>query len=280
MDTVESTVRRWMSWMFLGMGSALSILAYGLAWQKSWATALWPWDDQRMTYIFLASILMAVAVPMIWVGWRRDPAAFEPLALEMSLVSLGIAAYFAWRWFRHDREELGRLIVAAALTAVASLVFARRIGAMRLEDQRELPQYVRIACVIFVAVLIQSGSALILQVNDRFPWELLPQTSTVIGLIFLGSAFLFTWIWFHPRWAYAETALLAFLAYDLVLYVPYVDALLNDDKPRSMYNRDEEINTNGLAIYLIALGISTLVAIYALFIDRRTRVWGQDAPGA
>ncbi|MGE3799191.1 MAG: hypothetical protein AB7G88_15290, partial [Thermomicrobiales bacterium] len=207
MEMLESAARRWIHWMFVAVGVALSILAFGLARRQTWATRLWPWDDQRMTYIFLASILMAIAVPMLWVGLTRDIAAFEPISLEIGVVSLGIGGYFALRWWRHDESDLVRHVAAAVLTGIVALVLSRLSGSIALNDRREMPRYVRISCLIFLFVLIPIGTALTVQSSDNFPWELLPQTSTVIGLIFLGSALLFAWIWFHPKWAYAEIAL-------------------------------------------------------------------------
>jgi hypothetical protein len=39
----------------------------GFYFQMPWATSLWPWPDGRLSYIFIASILAAIVVPVVWI---------------------------------------------------------------------------------------------------------------------------------------------------------------------------------------------------------------------
>jgi hypothetical protein len=84
----------------------------------------------------------------------------------------------------------------------------------------------------------------------------------VFGCIFLGDAFYFIYALLRPRWGNAFGQLLSFLAYDLVLIVPFVQ-LLDTVKPGHM---------TGLIVYIVVLVYSGGLAIYYLFIDPRTRI--------
>jgi hypothetical protein len=94
-----------------------------------------------------------------------------------------------------------------------------------------------------------------------FPWELNPDSSVVFGCIFLGDAFYFIYGLFRPRWGNAFGQLLSFLAYDLVLIIPFV-LLFDTVKP------DHRIN---LIVYTAVLIYSGGLAAYYLLINPRTR---------
>jgi hypothetical protein len=133
----------------------------------------------------------------------------------------------------------------------------------------------------FVVLLGLIGISLVAQANSAFPWDLKPQTSTMFGWVFLGAATLFAYIVMRPRWTYLATALTGFLAYDIVLFVPYVRALLDDDDSRlSIYRTASgatlDVDDRQLALYLIALTASAIGAIYLLFMNPATRVWRPD----
>ena len=93
-----------------------------------------------------------------------------------------------------------------------------------------------------------------------FPWDLNPDSSVVFGCIFLGDAFYFLYALLRPRWGNAFGQLLSFLAYDLVLIVPFL-LLVNTVKPDHML---------GLIIYIAVLVYSGGLAVYYLFIDSQT----------
>jgi hypothetical protein len=273
--SLDDMTRRWARWALLGAGVTFAILSIAMALRYDWATGIWPWDDARMTYIFFGSIGMATAAPLIWIALANEPGALEPLALELCVAMFATFGFMVYRWTRHNESDLLGVVIGSFVVAIAFVGIYRWSRRQPLRDQRRIPLYVIVSFAIFLAVLVPVGIALVFQVDDVFPWTLRPPTSTVIGMIFLGAALLFAWILAHPMWAYAGPALAAFLAYDLVLYVPYVDLLRDRDATRSIYGpRGEEVNERSLAVYLTVLGFSTLVAVYALFIDRRTRVWG------
>jgi hypothetical protein len=120
---------------------------------------------------------------------------------------------------------------------------------------------VRISFGFFVLSLLLAGIALILRM-PIFPWDLNPDSSVFFGCIFLGDAFYFIYALLRPRWGNAFGQLLSFLAYDLVLIVPFVQ-LLGSVKPGHRIN---------LIVYIAVLVYSAGLAVYYLFIHPRTRI--------
>ena len=94
-----------------------------------------------------------------------------------------------------------------------------------------------------------------------FPWDLNPDSSVIFGCIFLGDAFYFLYGLFRPRWGNAFGQLLSFLAYDVVLIVPFI-SLINTVKPERMLN---------LIVYIGVLIYSGGLAAYYLLINPQTR---------
>lgn len=75
------------------MGLASLVVSAGFYLQWSWATDLWPWPDSRLSYIFLASILAAVALPVIWIGLSGELGAAEAGGLDLAVTYGGMGAY-------------------------------------------------------------------------------------------------------------------------------------------------------------------------------------------
>lgn len=152
-----------------------------------------------------------------------------------------------------------------------------------------MPWGLRICFGIFVIALLSVGGALVTKQPGFFPWDLLEGvkangvhvegaavnggTSVVLGWMFLGDAFYFLYALFRPKWANAAPQLWSFLAYDLVLIPPFIN-LLGTPAPLV----EDGLLPYGLlkynlTVYLGILFFSAMVAIYSLFIDRRTRIW-------
>ena len=58
-----------------------ALLAIGYAAQADWATGTWPFETGRLSNLFLASILVAIAVPTLWVSatWIGRARGSAPL---------------------------------------------------------------------------------------------------------------------------------------------------------------------------------------------------------
>jgi hypothetical protein len=117
-----------------------------------------------------------------------------------------------------------------------------------------------------------AGTALILRL-PIFPWDLSPDSSLIFGCIFLGDAFYFIYALLRPYWGNAFGQLLSFLAYDLVLIVPFL-LLMGSVKPGHMLS---------LIVYILVLLYSGGLAVYYLFLNPQTRVgsqWKEERQGA
>jgi hypothetical protein len=132
-----------------------------------------------------------------------------------------------------------------------------------LKDARPTPRLVLLSFGIFAVSLVLVAGALLFK-QPVFPWTLTPESSIVFGCIFLGDAFYFIHALLHPRWHNAAGQLLSFLAYDLMLIFPFL-RLFATVKPEFRLS---------LTVYVLVLVYSGVLALYYLFINKGTRIWG------
>lgn len=266
---------------FVAVALGLAALMVGFGFRQEWATDLWIWDDHRMNFIFLASIAAAVMAPALWVAISGELAAWAGVAINGVLVGSLAFGYLFARVFRDlPPDALATAVVFLVLTPLAALSF-RFTHPLPVRDSRRTPRFVRGWFIAFVAILVSAGGALILQVDNVFPWQLDPPVSTLFGCFFMGAAAYFIYALRRPRWVIAAGALWSFLAYDIVLAIPYLEMLGDDDTGGSagIYGgsgsgNGDGVNELSLAIYLLVLGVSAAVALYAFFFNAGTRIWG------
>lgn len=248
-----------MRFLILLGGLVILILAFGFVFRVPLALSLWPWQDGRYSYLFIGSILAAVSAAAIWIGWTGELGALPAGSLNIFVIALTSTLYF----FNSAAQGRSTLLLFAlislfmAFVSAVTFFWSRRIPLM---DARPTPQLVRVSFGIFIAALILAGGALVLR-KQIFPWDLNPDSSIIFGCIFLGDAFYFLYGLLRPNWGNACGQLLSFLAYDLVLIVPFV-LLVNTVKPGHMLN---------LIVYIAVLVYSGGLAIYYLFINPQTR---------
>ena len=263
---------------------AMAVAGWGLYHRADWAMALWPWDAAEMTFVFFASIAAAIAVPLARVAIRGDLAVLAPILLQLLVAALAMGIALTIEGARTDDGQM-KWLAGGLLGTAGVLVFPLRwLWRTTPRDRRRTPGAIRAAFAGFVLVLVGGGSALIARVDNVMPWEIAPITSTVFGLIFWGSALLFTINLVRPYWAYGEVVLASFFAYDLVLIIPYLQMFNDDDAVGSdgmyggMYGygstAPDAVNERGLVIYLIVIGVSGALAVWSLLLQRRTRIWG------
>ena len=154
------------------------------------------------------------------------------------------------------------LIVGGSAIANLAIYFVtRKLPAV---DLLPLPKLVRASFGVFIVALILVGGALVLKSPNILPWDLSPEGSVVYGWIFLGAAVYFAYAVAKPLWENAAGPLLGFLAYDLVLILPFLQRF--SDVP--------DHQRLSLIIYTAIVSYSGLLATYYLFVDRQTRVIG------
>jgi hypothetical protein len=263
----------------------LGVLAVGLYRQVAWATSLWPLPDVRMTYIFLASMAAAIGAPLAWAAWRNELGTLRAIAFGGMIGVPAMGVYLLWLGM--DRRDWEITVSGIALIAIGAIwaVILMWLRNEPLRDRRPLPGVFRVSFIVIVGILLLVSGYLTLQVKDIFPWTLAPETSTMIGLIFLTAALLFVWVIAHPMWAFGEMALAGFLAYDLVLFFPYVDLVRNRNDATTIADyyggatyvvtaSENGINEVTLVIYLGVLAISTILAIGIFVWGHTTREQG------
>jgi hypothetical protein len=242
-------------------GLGILALALGFIFQIPLVINLWPWPDGRYSYLFIGSILAAVSVAALWIGWTGEFGAMPAGSLNVLVIVITSAIYFFQLALQEGRSDLIPYAVITLITAIpsgAAFLWSRRLP---LNDSRPTPMLVRISFGIFMSALILAGGALVFRI-PIFPWALNPDSSVIFGCIFLGDAFYFLYSLLYPRWHNALGQLLSFLAYDLVLIGPFL-LLFKTVKPESMLN---------LIVYVAVLLYSGGIAVYFLFINRQTRL--------
>lgn len=243
---------------FLG-GLLMLMLAIGFIFRLPFAVNLWPWEDGRYSYLFIGSILAAASAAALWIGWTGELYNLPAGTLNLFVIGLSTSVYFFYLYLQGRSEMFVYAVVSLLLGLISGgfFLWSRRLS---IPDTRPTPRLVLVSFGIFVATLLLAGTTLILRL-PIFPWDLNADSSVVFGCIFLGDAFYFIYGLIRPYWGNAFGQLLSFLAYDLVLIVPFL-LLLESVKPGRMQS---------LIIYILVLLYSGGLAVYYLFINPQTR---------
>ena len=240
----------------------LLVIQVGFVTKAPWATQLWPWPDTPLTYLFVGSIFAAVALPIAWVGLSGELAALRGGALDFTVSYLGISSFLLWFYQQNGVDPINPytlFVCGGVLLNFIIYLLSRRV---EFADERPMPGLVRWSFLLFALVLMGVGSSLIMLLPHIFPWPLKPETSVLIGFIFLGAAVYFLYGFFVPLWSNACGQLLGFLAYDAVLLGPFI----------KHFDKVKEEHLLSLTIYVGVLIYSALLAIYFLFLHPATRL--------
>src|SRR5258708_23634265 len=91
----------------IGMGGiALLILTEGYYFVMPWATATWPWPDSRLSYIFVASILAAIATNILWLSVVGEWGTAVSGAVNLLIAAVGIAIYLFQLYAGRGQQSL------------------------------------------------------------------------------------------------------------------------------------------------------------------------------
>ncbi|MFN8419187.1 MAG: hypothetical protein U0528_08100 [Anaerolineae bacterium] len=214
-----------------------------------------------LTYIFISSIFAAAAASTGWCVLTGNSAGLAGVALDyitifvpMSLFSFQISGIVG-----SGAALFGAALITGAVFGIGLFLWSRRLP---IRDAQPTPPLVRWSFIVFVIALVAAGIALVLKLPNNLPWTLTPELSVVAGWIFIGAAAYFGYGVLRPGWFNAGGQLAGFLAYDIVLIVPFMQRLPTvADEFRF-----------GLYFYTVVVSYSGLLAIYYLFINRATRV--------
>lgn len=228
-----------------------------------WATALWPWPDGRLSYVFISSITAAIAAPMVWIGATGEFGAARGGAVNLGISAAGMAAYLSILYGRDGGLQLLLSAVAAALFVAANVAIFAWSSREPIRDRRAMPRAVRASFGAFAVVLVLVSGLLVLRSPGVFPWPLQPESSVMFGFVFLGAASYFAIAVRSPRWHSARGQLIGFLAYDLVLIGPFL----------AHFDAVAPAHRLSLMLYVLVLVYSGALAVYYLFVNAETRSW-------
>ena len=249
--------------MALIIGGLLSLaVAAGFFLRLPYVTAIWPVPSSRLSDIFVASILASVGAPIVWLALADEPRAMAGGAIDLALSSMAI--FVAALMFYRSGGPSALVpfgAIAAALMALNAALFMYSRG-LHFRDTRPMPALVRYSFAGFALALLLAGSALVLVRPNIFPWPISTENSVFYGLIFLGAMCYFLYGVIYPVWANAKGQLLGFLAYDVVLIVPFV---------RHFSTVQPEMRLS-LIVYTAVIVYSGLLALYFLFVHSATRL--------
>lgn len=248
---------------FVVGGAVFLVITAGFFLRMGLVTALWPWPDGRLSYIFISSITAAIAAPMIWIGLTGEFGAARGGAVNLGIAAAGMAVYLLVLYGRDGDVQLLVSAVAAALFLAANVGIFWWSSRQPIRDRRAMPRLVRVSFGVFTAVLLVVSGLLVLQTSVVFPWPLRPESSVMFGLIFLGAASYFAIALRAPRWHSARGQLIGFLAYDLILIGPFLTHFETVDPAHRL----------SLILYVAVLVYSGALAVYYLFVNRETRSW-------
>jgi hypothetical protein len=246
------------------VGVGMVILTIGFYFQMPWATSLWMWEDGRLTYIFIASITAAVAAPMFWIGWAKEWGAAAGGGINLLIQAAGIALFLLQLTLLENQGVYWGHILMFAAFAAANVVIFLRSRTLPYRDERPIPAPVRYSFVVFVILLAIAAVALLTKTPNIFPWTLKPETSVVIGWVFAGTVIYFSYPFLRSGWSNAVGQLLGFLAYDLILIVPFL----------GHFGSVAPENRLSLIVYTGVLIYSGSLAVYYLFVNKATRIVG------
>jgi hypothetical protein len=223
---------------------------------------LWPFPDTtQLTYVFMASILFAAAASTGWSALYGELHSLVGIALDAVVIFLPIVVYVLLLG-PSKGGGVGPLWVGMVGTAAFGLWLLWRTWTTPVRDRRPTPRPVLAAFAVFVVGLLAAGSALVLGTPDVLPWNVTPELAFICGLIFLGAAAYFGYGLVRPSWMNAGGQLAGFLAYDLVLIVPFL----------ARFPVVPDSQRLSLVVYTAVVVGSGVLAAWYLFVDPRTRM--------
>lgn len=239
------------------------IVTIGFLFEIPFFLQLFPWTLSRLSSIFIASIFAAIATPVILIGLRGEVASSFGGAVNLGLMFAGWAILcFQLYLGDNSRQAILNFGIFSAILVVFLAFVAQQSWGMPLKDTRPTPALVRYSFAFFALALFLAGVALIHRAPNVFPWDISEELRILYGWIFLGAMCYFIYGFFVAKWGNAQGQLLGFLAYDLVLIVPFVQHFATVIPEQRL----------SLIIYVGVLVYSGLLAIYFLFINKETRL--------
>lgn len=246
------------------VGVVQSLLAVALFVQSPLAVGLWPFPGTTpLTLIFVSSILTAAAASTLWVAVSGNLGALAGIGIDYVAVLAPLAVFsFGLGASSGSTGMTGLAIMCTVGALFGAGLFAWGVR-IPIDATERMPAPVRWSFVAFILALLVVSTRLLLRVPNAIPWTITPDLSIVIGVMFLGATTYFAYALLRPSWLNSAGQLAGFLAYDIVLIVPFLTRLPTVAPQFRV----------GLIIYTAVVAYSGLLAVFYLFIAPSTRIW-------
>ncbi|HSB79324.1 MAG TPA: hypothetical protein VLM91_11070 [Candidatus Methylomirabilis sp.] len=245
-------------------GTSLFLFALGIFFSLPAATSLWIWPETpRLGFIFVAAMLAGAAAPLIWIGLSGQVSAIRAAMLAGMVANTGIALHL---YLRHALPGKERFLPFAALFAFGAILTSALFGLSQripVTGDRSIPPVIRWVFLLFSAILLPVGAAMVLGIPRIFPIPLTTDMAAVYGWFLLGSFTYYVYGFCKPSQLNSTGHLLSFLVYDLLMLPAY---------SRYWAVVAPEYRTS-LFVYLMVLITSAIFCGYFLLIDPRTRLF-------
>jgi hypothetical protein len=240
------------------------LLAVAYFLQLSFAVNLWPYPGTtKLTFIFISSIFAAAAASTFWAAASKNYGALVGIGLDYFAILAPVAIFSVQLGLNTSSIPYmlyGIACMVGALFGLGLLLWSNRFP---IDKTLPMPRPVWWSFGLFIIALLVVSIQLILKVPNVLPWKITPELSVVIGWMFIGAAMYFVYGLLRPSWLNAAGQLVGFLAYDVILIVPFLQRLPTITPE----------HRNGQIVYTAVVIFSGLIAIYYLFIHRSTRLW-------
>ena len=253
-----------MRYLLFLIGAVQVFFAAALFWQWPFVVNLWPFPGTTpLTFIFIASIFAAAAAATLWAVVSRNLGALAGIGLDYMTILAPVAVLafqLGWSSSSSQMTYYAIFCVIGVLFGLGLFLWSVRIP---MDRTIPMPGPVRWSFIFFIVALLIVSGRLVMKVPNTMPWKITPELSVVIGWMFLGAAVYFFYGLLRPSWVNSAGQLWGFLAYDIVLIVPFLQRLPTTAPEQRL----------GLTIYTGVVIYSGLLAIYYLFIHKPTRMW-------
>ncbi len=238
-----------------------ALIGVGFALQIGFITQIWPMPNTGpLSLTLIGSFFVAAAASTLWSLFAGETGSLAGVFLDYVVIFVPLAIYMLL--ISDGNWGIVSFAIAVAIAAVCGAMGLWQTLLYPIKDPRPQPMLVRISFVIFVVTLIFFGGEMVLQVPNILPWQVSPEGSTIYGLMFLGAAAYFIYALARPSWMNSGGQLAGFLAYDLVLILPFI----------GHFQKVEDQLLPNLILYVVAVVYSGLLGIYYLFVNRQTRI--------
>ncbi len=223
---VETTIGNVPKLGLVAEGLILLILGAGFAINSSAVTWLWPCQNDPMTGVLLAALLMSYGSGSIFVACTVDwRAATSGGALALVVGFGGFALAHVRGAFSGYGDNMLPHAIVLGLIAVGSAYAFYASQRSELAPAARAPPLVRVTLLILAFGLALVGYGLLAGWQGMLPWRVDAPTATLVGWLFIGFAADYVMTAQQGNRSACETLLFGLIAYNSVLILPLLHGM-------------------------------------------------------